>query len=122
VAALEEWLQMDHKARWASYREKVATMQERIADVSGIMTKAEHFTMDERLIDEPVNCMTIAFTDEPNRADQVSAQLLNGDPSIATVVIDHKLVVAVDTVLEGQDLAIADRLRQVLDSTESVNE
>jgi hypothetical protein len=88
-------------------------MRSVLADVSGVSTMAEYFTMDERLIAEPVNCMTIAFATAAD-AERVSELLLSGEPSIATVVLDSKLVVAVDTLLEGQHLAIAGRLRPIL--------
>jgi hypothetical protein len=45
---------------------------------------------------------------------QIGLDLLAGDPSIATVVLDDKLVAAVDTVLGDQHLAIAERLLKIL--------
>src|SRR6202047_4265593 len=99
VVALEEWLAMDHVARWASYREKVAAMRSLLADTPGIHTEQKYFTMDERLLDDAVNCMTVQCPGGAEQIEQVSADLLSGDPSIATVVLDDKLVVAVDGVL-----------------------
>jgi D-glucosaminate-6-phosphate ammonia-lyase len=113
VVALEEWLALDHGGRWASYREKVAAMRSLLADTPGIRTEEKHFTMDERLVDEPVNCMTVECRGGAKQVEQVSADLLSGDPSIATVVLDNKLVVAVDTVLADQHLAIARRLQEI---------
>lgn len=114
VVALEEWLAMDHKARWAGYREKVAAMCSLLSDIPDICTEPKYFTMDERLLDDPVNCMTVAFPGGGAQVEQLCADLLAGDPSIATVVLDDQLVVAVDTVLADQHLAIAERLRQIL--------
>jgi D-glucosaminate-6-phosphate ammonia-lyase len=114
VLALEEWLAMDHKARWESYREKVAAMRQALSGISGVRTEAKYFTMDERLIDDPVNCMTVEFPGGAKQVDQISADLLAGDPSIATVAMDDKLVVAVDTVLADQHLVIAECLRKLL--------
>jgi D-glucosaminate-6-phosphate ammonia-lyase len=114
VVALEEWLAMDHEARWASYREKVAAMRSLLGDISGIRTELKYFTMDERLLDDPVNCMTVQCPGGAAQVEQVSADLLAGDPSIATVVLDGMLVVAVDTVLADQHLAIAERLLKIL--------
>ena len=114
VAALQEWLEMDHEARWACYRDRVATMRDLLSTIPGIHTEAKYFTMDERLLDQPVNCLTIEFRGGATEAEEVGSQLLNGDPCIATVVIDGKLVAAVDTVLGQQHLAIAERLKQVL--------
>jgi D-glucosaminate-6-phosphate ammonia-lyase len=114
VVALEEWLAMDHKARWARYREKVAAMLSLLSEIPGIRTQAKYFTMDERLLDDPVNCMTVGCPGGAAQVEQISADLLAGDPSIATVVLDEKLVVAVDTVLADQHLAIAERLLNIL--------
>jgi D-glucosaminate-6-phosphate ammonia-lyase len=111
VVALEDWLAMDHPARWATYREKVAAMRSLLADAPGIQTGQKHFTMDERLLDGAVNCMTVQCPGGAGQIEQISAELLSGDPSIATVVLDDKLVIAVDTVLADQHLAIARRLR-----------
>jgi D-glucosaminate-6-phosphate ammonia-lyase len=114
VVALEEWLAMDHEARWTGYREKVAAMRSLLSVVPGICTEPKYFTMDERLLDDPVNCMTIACPGGGAQVEKISADLLAGDPSIATVVLEDKLVVAVDTVLRDQHLAVAERLRQIL--------
>ena len=114
VVALQEWLAMDHEARWAGYREKVSAMRAILSGVVGITIAARYFTMDERLVDEPVSCMTVEFPEGAVKADEVSAALLAGEPSIATVVVDGKLVVAVDTVMEDQHLIIAERLRELL--------
>ena len=67
--------------------------------------------MDERLLDGAVNCMTVQCPGGAAQIEQISADLLSGDPSIATVVLDDKLVIAVDAVLADQHLAIARRLR-----------
>ncbi len=70
--------------------------------------------MDERLIDDPVNCMTVELPGGAQQIEQISADLLAGDPSIATVAMNDKLVVAVDTVLADQHLIIAECLRKIL--------
>ncbi|MGA3088991.1 MAG: aminotransferase class V-fold PLP-dependent enzyme [Terriglobales bacterium] len=114
VVALQEWLALDHAARWASYRDKVAAMRNLLADLPGVRTEPKYFTMDERLVDDAVNCMTVQCPGGAARVEQVSADLLAGDPSIATVVLEDRLVVAVDTVLADQHLAIAKRLRTIL--------
>jgi D-glucosaminate-6-phosphate ammonia-lyase len=114
VAALQDWFSLDHAARWAGYCDKVATMRRVITHISGIRTSAAYFTMDERLLEEPVNCMTVEVSGGADAAEGLSAALLAGEPSIATVVVDGKLVVAVDTVLDDQHLAIAERLRELL--------
>ena len=114
VVALEEWMTMDHEARWESYKHKVEEMRARLAGVEGISTNARYFTMDERLVGEPVSCMTVEFPGGPPAAERMSAELLAGEPSIATVVLDDKLVIAVDTLLGDQHLQIAARLQELV--------
>ncbi len=113
VLALEDWIAMDHEARWASYREKVAAMRSLLADIPDVRTEQKYFTMDERLLDDPVNCMTVQCPGGAALVEQVSADLLAGNPSIATGVLDDKLVIAVDTLLADQHLAIAGSLRRI---------
>lgn len=114
VVALQEWLVMDHRARWSVYGERVAAMRERLSGLPAIHTEAKYFTMDERLLDNPVSCMTVEFPGGASEAEDVSTQLLIGDPCIATVVVDGRLVVAVDTLLDQQHLEIAARLQEIL--------
>ncbi len=73
------------------------------------------FTMEETLVPAPVNCLVIRFRPGCGKtAKRVSGVLAEGDPSIRTVVLDDALVVAVDTVLDGQEIIIGDRLRTAL--------
>jgi L-seryl-tRNA(Ser) seleniumtransferase len=114
VVALEEWMTKDHDARWASYKTKVEEMRALLSGIEAISTNARYFTMDERLVAEPVSCMAVQFPGGPPVSERLSAELLAGEPSIATVVLDDKLVVAVDTLLDDQHLQIATRLRELL--------
>jgi L-seryl-tRNA(Ser) seleniumtransferase len=114
VVALQEWFEMDHQARWASYREKVAEMRAALSDLPGVKTAARYFTMDERLADEPVSCMAVELPGGAPEAEAICSSLLEGDPSIASVVVDGKLVVAVDALLDNQHRQIAERLRELL--------
>jgi D-glucosaminate-6-phosphate ammonia-lyase len=115
AAALEEWLAMDHAARWAGYRRKAEAMVAALAGASGIVASAEWFTMDERLVTERANCAVLRFLPgSPHTAASVSAALLAGDPKIATVVLDGVLVAGVDSLLDGQEEIVARELRRVL--------
>jgi D-glucosaminate-6-phosphate ammonia-lyase len=113
VVALEEWFAMDHVARLASYGEKVEAMSRVLYGIPGIQTAAKYFAMDETIEDTPVTCMTVNFS-QNGQAERISDALLAGDPCIATVVVDGKLVVAVDTLLDDQHLIIAERLHELL--------
>ncbi len=118
VVALEEWLSMDHKARWQSYGRKVETIMRALRGVRGVSLTPQYFTMDERLEPHPINCLAIGFEARSGlTAPQVCDALAAGDPRIATVVLGDVLVVAVDTVLDGQETIIAECLRSALAST-----
>jgi L-seryl-tRNA(Ser) seleniumtransferase len=116
VVALQEWFEIDHDARWAGYAEKVRTMARCVRGAAHVTAAPMLFTMDERLVPAPVNCLTLRFDSRSGKsALSVSKALAAGDPSIRTVVLDDVLVVAVDTVLDGQELIIGDRLRRALE-------
>lgn len=116
VVALEEWMEMDHEERWQGYGRKVAAMREQLGGIAGIETAARCFTLEERLEAAPVNCMTISFAGGLSSADALGAQLAAGDPDIATVIMDGKLVIAVDTLLGDQHRFVASRVRQLLEA------
>lgn len=116
VVALEEWFDTDHDKRWMAYAEKVQTITSFLRGSASVTATPMYFTMDERLETAPVNCLALRFHSQSDKnARVVSETLAAGDPSVRTVVLDDVLVVAVDTVLDGQELVIGDRLRQALD-------
>jgi D-glucosaminate-6-phosphate ammonia-lyase len=115
VVALEEWLALDHKARWENYRRKVETIMNGLRGAPGLTLTPRYFTMDERLEPEPVSCLAIKFDPRCGwNAQKTCDALAAGDPRIATGVLDDVLVVAVDTVLDGQERMIAERLAAIL--------
>jgi L-seryl-tRNA(Ser) seleniumtransferase len=115
VVALQEWFEIDHDARWAGYSDKVSTIAECVRGAAHVKADPMLFTMDERLVPAPVNCLTLRFDARSGKnARSVSEILAAGDPSIRTVLLDDVLVIAVDTVLDGQELIIGDRLRRAL--------
>jgi len=115
VVALEQWMAMDHTARWAGYARKVEFLRDCLRGISGITATPQYFTMDERLIASPVNCLALSFSPESRwTAERLSADLMAGEPSIATVALGDTLVIAVDTVLDGQERAIAERVSALL--------
>ena len=114
VVALEEWLEMDHAARWDSYARRVHRIIQSFDRAPGVEAQPRYFTMDERLLEEPVNCLAIRFTSSGKTAQQVSDALAAGEPSIATVVLGDTLVAAVDCIVDGQEVTIGARLREEL--------
>lgn len=101
VLALEEWLNADHAARWESYRVRA----ERLAEKLGGETA--QFTLDERLIPEPVNSLVL---DAGERADALADELAAGDPCIVCVPMNGKLVFCLETVDEADEPLLVERI------------
>jgi hypothetical protein len=71
------------------------------------------FTMDERLIPDRVNCLIIDFApDAATTAQQLADCLAAGNPSIRCVVEGTALVVVAETLREGDEAVIAERIWQ----------
>ena len=112
VLALEEWLAMDHDARFADYRRKVDKLAEGVADVPGIATEPGCFTMEETFQAEPVNCLIVRLLPGSGLAtEKLDAELRAGDPVIRTVVEPEFIAVVVETISERDVEVIVDRLR-----------
>jgi hypothetical protein len=107
VLALEEWLSMDHDARWASYR----TRGEALAAALGDGASLAQFTLDERLVEESPNSLVV---DAGGREDELARALSDGSPSIVCVPMEGKLVFCLETVAEDDDASLLERIRSVL--------
>lgn len=115
VVALEEWFAMDHAARWHGFAEKIGVIVRTLAGVRGVTATPRYFTMDERLEAAPVNCAAINFDPgSAHTAASVCDALISGEPSIATVALGSTLVIAADTLLDGEEDQIAKRLKELL--------
>ncbi len=117
VVALQEWLAIDPAQRWAGYAQRVDRLLERarFGQIKGVTAQPGYFTMEETVLEQPVNCVTLTFDSEAGTtAHAVNNELLRGEPSIATMIHHDNLVVAVDVMLDGQELVVADRLREIL--------
>jgi L-seryl-tRNA(Ser) seleniumtransferase len=115
VLALQEWFAMDHEARWQGYRGQVEILRNELAAIPGTTLRPMCFTMDERLIPDPVNCLVVDFTPTAARsAAQVSDALARGNPSIRCIVEGSALVIVVETIQDGEVMVIAERVRQAI--------
>jgi D-glucosaminate-6-phosphate ammonia-lyase len=113
VLALQEWLAMDHEARWQGYRRQVENLCAGLVGIPDVTLTPMCFTMDERLIPDPVNCLVVDFAPTAARsAEQVSHVLAGGNPSIRCIVEGTSLVIVVETVQDGDEHVIAERVRQ----------
>jgi D-glucosaminate-6-phosphate ammonia-lyase len=110
VLALEEWLETDHEARWSGYAERVTRLREELSAAAPELRLAERqFTLDERLIDSPVNSLVVELgsADEAAQADR---QLAEGDPRVFAVPLDGQLVFCLETVPPDCDEILRDRI------------
>jgi D-glucosaminate-6-phosphate ammonia-lyase len=106
VLALEEWLEMDHAARWREYAERVDALAERLESGTGLRIDRRQFTLDERLAEGPVNAVVVDL-ESPRRAAEVERRLAEGEPRIFCVAVDTRLVFCVETVRPEQDEPLA---------------
>jgi D-glucosaminate-6-phosphate ammonia-lyase len=115
VLALQEWFAMDHEARWQGYRRQVENLCRGLAELPEATLTPMCFTMDERLIPDPVNCLVVDFAPTAARsAAQVSHALACGNPSIRCIVEGSALVIVVETIRDGDENVIAERVRQAV--------
>ena len=115
VLALQEWFAMDHDARWQGYRRQVEILCNELASIPDATLTPMCFTMDERLIPNPVNCLVVDFAPTAARsAAQISHALASGNPSIRCIVEGTALVIVVETVQDGEERVIAERVRQAV--------
>jgi hypothetical protein len=106
---------MDHEARWQGYRGQVEILCNELAAIPDTTLRPMCFTMDERLIADPVNCLVVDFAPTAARsAAQVSDALACGNPSIRCIVEGSALVIVVETVQDGEEMVIAERVRQAI--------
>jgi L-seryl-tRNA(Ser) seleniumtransferase len=115
VTAFEEWISMDHAARWARLARHAAELESSLVDLTGVRVHQGYFTMDERIIPEPVNALVVEIDPETGtNAAAVGKALGDGDPSIAAVVEPDRLIFCFDVTADSEIPAIAGRLRQIL--------
>jgi L-seryl-tRNA(Ser) seleniumtransferase len=110
VAALESWLAMDHAARWQGYGALASALAERLGALPGARCALRQFTLDERLVDGPVNAVVV---DGAPDAAAVAAALAGGDPSVRCLALDGALVFCTETLAAGELAEIAAALQAV---------
>jgi D-glucosaminate-6-phosphate ammonia-lyase len=115
--ALEEWLELDHAARWRSYAELVDELAGAVEGLPGVEAKRRFFTMEETLKDEPVNCLVVRVdpAEAGASAADVERELYEANPRIAVHRWDDTLIVAVDAMLPEQCPFVCERLQAALD-------
>jgi L-seryl-tRNA(Ser) seleniumtransferase len=113
LIALEEWLATDHDARFAAYRRHVQMLQSRLAGLKGLKLEPKCFTMDERFVDEPVNCLLITF-DKNGAAAETARRLEGANPSIIAIHEGDRIGIVMDVLQDDEVGFIGDRLVSLL--------
>ena len=111
--ALQEWLSMDHETRIIGYEKQLTPIQESISDIPGVhlaifpeggLMEGLRVTVDPRI--------------RGITAQQVIERLNQGKPKILVRVdkVPESFIVRIQTVREGDEMIIAERLRGILKS------
>jgi D-glucosaminate-6-phosphate ammonia-lyase len=99
VAALEEWAVLDHDARLAGYAAHAAGLAERCAEeLPGARVELKQLTLDERLVDGPVNAVLV----RGGPAAELDAALAAGCPSVRALVDGDALVFCTEALTAGE--------------------
>jgi L-seryl-tRNA(Ser) seleniumtransferase len=108
VAALEEWAALDHDARLAGYAATAGELATRLASLPSAQVELAQFTLDERLVDGPVNAVLLRGRDPV----ALEAALAAGDPSIRALAFDT-LVLCTEALGAGEVEEIATALARI---------
>lgn len=115
LVALEEWLTMDHEARFAAYRRQVEMLERRLKGLKGMKLEPKCFTMDERFVDEPVNCLLITFNSGKS-AREVALGLESSNPPILAIEEGDRIGIVMDVLDDDEVTYIGERLASLLSS------
>jgi D-glucosaminate-6-phosphate ammonia-lyase len=117
VAALREWLTMDHAARFAGYGRLAGIVADRLAGIAGVRATPMFFSMQETLhpAPEPVNCLVVEIGPQTGTtAEVVEAALAAQDPAVLVHLRGDSIVVDVEVMNEAEAELVADRLAQLV--------
>lgn len=116
VVALEEWLAMDHDARFAGYRRQAELLRGMLAGRAGLRLEPRCFTMDERFIAEPVNCLLVTFDKGACglSAKEAAAKLEAETPSILAILEGDAIGFVMDVLTDAEVEHIGRRLLAAL--------
>ena len=109
VAALSDWVALDHEARLAGYAELADALASRCGALAGARVELKQFTLDERLIDGPRNAVLLRGGDPAS----LVAELSRGDPSVRAFAEGDATVFCTDALTAGEVDEIGSALESV---------
>jgi L-seryl-tRNA(Ser) seleniumtransferase len=107
VVALQEWLAMDHQARFEGYERHVGKLQKALEGVPNMKIAPDG---------SPVTGLRVTIDEAAlgRTAAEVADALRAGNPSIWAHSREDAIIISVRTLMDGDELVIADRLRSLL--------
>jgi L-seryl-tRNA(Ser) seleniumtransferase len=107
VVALQEWLTMDHGARFASYEKRAARLDSALEGVPNLEIMPDGC---------PVTGLRVVVGEKAagKTAAEVAAELQAGNPSIWVDLEGDAITIWVSTLADGDELVVADSLKHVL--------
>ena len=113
VSAMERWFAIDHEARLIDVGERLETMAKAVEGIPGVtarIVEVPNYVQLDLLV-------TIDADTTGKDAYCVAAELLEGDPRVRTRGVisgDDTISITANTMFEGEEQIVADRLREVL--------
>jgi L-seryl-tRNA(Ser) seleniumtransferase len=107
VAALEEWFAVDHDARLRGYASLAESLAARVGPRRGARGELRQFTLDERVVDGPVNAVVLRGAG--GRAGEVVDALAAGTPSVRAMLDGDAIVLCTEALrrFEIDEIALA---------------
>ena len=108
VVALREWVSMDHEARFEEYDRRARRLANDLAGIAGLHVAPlpEHLAAGVQ--------MTLDESALRKDAAQIETELKDGDPSIYAHVQGATIFISTQTLVDGDEQIISDRLRSLL--------
>ncbi len=115
VLALEEWFEMDHEKRLQEHADHANTLKSALEGIPGLTLRPMYFTLDERLIPDPVNCLVVGFEDGcALSAEYLEEKMGEGDRIIAAIPEGDDLIFALDVVTAEEVAYVGERINQIV--------
>lgn len=115
VLALEEWLEMDHEKRLQEHSDHANALKKSLEGIPGLSLNPMYFTLDERLIPDPVNCLVVGFEDGcALSAGYLDQKLSESDRAIAAILEGDSLIFALDVVTAEEVAYVGERINQIV--------
>jgi L-seryl-tRNA(Ser) seleniumtransferase len=111
VRAVELYVSQDHDAVYEQWRAQLAAVEKALADLPGVSTERIETAWSEGI---PATKVTVDANVAGTTAEQVAAELKDGEPGMRVAADRTSLTVVPQFLERGEELIIAERMRQIL--------